>query len=48
MCIAQSSLIYRQSKGINISTHDDMAMKLHMHHRTTVIYKFYEIPSIAY
>ena len=41
------SLVFRQSKGNNFSTPDDILMKLHMHHHTMVIYKFHEIPSIA-
>ena len=47
MCIVPNSSIFRQSKGNNLSTPDEMLMKLQMHHHTMAIYKFNEIPSIA-
>ena len=42
MCIAQNSLIFRQSEGNSISTHNDILINLHMHHHTIAIYKFHE------
>ena len=47
MCIAQNSLIFRQSEGNNFSAPNGILINLHMHHHPIAIYKFHENPSIA-
>ena len=47
----EKSLKFRQTKGNNSSTTDDILTKLYMHNYIMVIYtqyKFHESPSIAY
>ena len=47
----KKQLKYRQTKGNNSCTTDDILLKLYMHHQPMVIYtqyKFDDIPSVAY